>query len=140
LDDTIPGTITYEQGIRGAAPEIVATSSALLLWLYERLDLCGPSLTREVVSAAEVATRATVWASANLPKFGMLTEKVHHHAPNRSRTNGNLSPRSKYVSTSTNSCQLFGVLELDDQVDVDGGSVSMPAPHARSREGPLMSV
>ena len=30
---------------------------------------------REVASAATVASRATVWASANSPKFGMLIEK-----------------------------------------------------------------
>jgi hypothetical protein len=49
LDDTIPGTITYEQGIRGAAPEIVATSSALLLWLYERLDLATPPASSTLI-------------------------------------------------------------------------------------------
>ena len=37
-DDTSPGTITYERGVGRGAPEIAATSSDLLLWLYQWLD------------------------------------------------------------------------------------------------------
>jgi uncharacterized protein (TIGR03083 family) len=49
FDDTVPGTIAYEQGIRGDIPEIVASSSDLLLWLYQRLDFATDAASSDLV-------------------------------------------------------------------------------------------
>jgi uncharacterized protein (TIGR03083 family) len=38
-DDTAPGTVAFEPGVQAGAPQIAATASDLLLWLYRRVEL-----------------------------------------------------------------------------------------------------
>ena len=52
---------------------------------------------REVASAATVAARATVWASANSPKFGMLIEKRIITRPTVVGRTGSCRPGEVYL-------------------------------------------
>ncbi len=48
-DDVTPGTVRYERGLGPTTPVIDGTSSELLLWLYQRLDLTATPETPDLV-------------------------------------------------------------------------------------------
>jgi uncharacterized protein (TIGR03083 family) len=48
-DGQIPGTVAFKEGARTDAPGITATSSDLLLWLYERVEVDATAVPSDLI-------------------------------------------------------------------------------------------